>query len=86
MKLIMRTPDIDEGQYAWLVLALYIIAYDIIAITKGKRTLSTAFYTATTRMSRKIALATFWAYLTAHLFRWLPKEYDLFRRFLEASD
>ena len=82
----MRTPDIDEGHYAWLVLALYIIAYDVIAINKGKRTLSTAFYTATTRMSRKIFLATFWAYLTAHLFRWLPKEYDLFRRFLEASD
>ena len=82
----MRTPDIDEGHYAWLVLALYIITYDIIAITKGKRTLSTAFYTATNRMARKIFLATFWAYLTAHLFRWLPKEYDLFRRFLEASD
>ena len=82
----MRTPNIDEGQYAWLVLALYIITYDIIAITKGKRTLSTAFYTATNRMSRKIVLATFWAYLTAHLFRWLPKEYDLFRRFLDASD
>ena len=82
----MRTPDIDEGQYAWIVLAFYIITYDIIAITKGKRTLSTAFYTATNRMSRKIVLATFWAYLTAHLFRWLPKEYDLFRRFLEASD
>ena len=82
----MRTPDIDEGQCAWIVLALYIITYDIIAITKGKRTLSTAFYTATNRMSRKIVLATFWAYLTAHLFRWLPKEYDLFRRFLETSD
>ena len=82
----MRTPDIDEGQYAWIVLALYIITYDILAITKGKRTLSTAFYTATNRMSRKIVLATFWAYLTAHLFRWLPKEYDLFRRFLETSD
>ena len=82
----MQTPDIDEGQYAWIVLALYIITYDIIAITKGKRTLSTAFYTATNRMSRKIILATFWAYLTAHLFRWLPKEYDLFRRFLETSD
>ena len=82
----MRTPNIDEGQYAWIVLALYIITYDIIAITKGKRTLSTAFYTATNRMSRKIILATFWAYLTAHLFRWLPKKYDLFRRFLETSD
>ena len=82
----MRTPDIDEGHYASIVLAIYIIAYDIIAINKGKRTLSTAFYTATNRMSRKIFLTTFWAYLTAHLFRWLPKEYDLFRRFLEASD
>ena len=82
----MRTPDIDEGHYAWIVLAIYIIAYDIIAINKGKRTLSTAFYTATNRMSRKIFLTTFWAYLTAHLFRWLPKEYDLFRSFLEASD
>jgi hypothetical protein len=23
----------------------------------------------------------FWFYLTSHLFRWIPKKYDLFRRY-----
>ena len=74
--------DIDEGHYAWLGLVAYVIAYDAIAIVKGKRTLSNAFYTATGQRRTKLALIMLWGYLTAHLFRWLPKEYDLLRRLL----
>lgn len=74
--------DIDEGHYAWLGLVAYVIAYDVIAIIKGKRTLSNAFYTATNQKRTKLALIVLWGYLTAHLFRWLPKEYDLLRRLL----
>ncbi len=82
MKLIMRTPDIDEGQYAWLGLVAYVVAYDVVALLKDKRTLSGAFYSATTTKIGRVLLALLWGYLTAHLFRLLPKRYDLFRRFL----
>ncbi len=78
----MKAPDMDEGQYAWLGLIAYVIAYDIVAILKDKRTLSGAFYSATTNTIGRVVLATLWGYLTAHLFRLLPKRYDLFRRFL----
>ena len=74
--------DIDEGHYAWIGLIAYVIAYDAVAIVKGKRTLSNAFYTATGQRRKKLALIMLWGYLTAHLFRWLPKEYDLLRRLL----
>jgi hypothetical protein len=78
----MLMKDIDEGQYAWLGLIAYVIAYDVVALLKDKRTLSGTFYSATTNKIGRVLLAALWGYLTAHLFRLLPKRYDLFRKFL----
>lgn len=70
----------NTGAIAWSVLVAYIISYDIVALKSNRPTLSAAFYRATHwRVSRALLIA-FWGYLTAHLFRWMPEKYDLFRR------
>ena len=72
---------LDNGHFAWGVLVGYIVFWDIFAMKQGKSTLSTAFYLFSSSRAGKPALISFWFYLTAHLFRWIPKRYDLFRRF-----
>lgn len=71
----------DGGSTAWAGLVLYVIFYDTIAIKHNKSTLSAAFYKFSASKVGRPALTLFWFYLTSHLFRWIPKKYDLFRRF-----
>jgi len=68
-----------HGEAAWLVLALYVLTYDLVALKRKYSTLSACFYQATTHKGGRFLLIAFWLYLTAHLFRWLPKKWDLFR-------
>jgi hypothetical protein len=71
----------DFGGWAWLLLAAYITAYDIAAMRSGKHsTMSAAFYKFSSSKIGRPSLILFWFYLTSHLFRWMPKKYDLFRR------
>lgn len=68
-----------QGEIAWGLLATYVLIYDLIALKRKYSTLSSCFYRATTHKSGRVLLIAFWFYLTAHLFRWLPKKWDLFR-------
>jgi hypothetical protein len=71
----------DFGGWAWLLLAIYITIYDALAMRSGKHsTMSAAFYTFSSSKLGRPSLIIFWFYLTSHLFRWIPKRYDLFRR------
>ena len=72
---------IDWGAAAWAGLATYVTVYDLIAMKKQKSTLSAAFYSFSSSKIGRPTLVLFWFYLTAHLFRWIPKKYDLFRRY-----
>lgn len=72
----------DFGGVAWLVLAVYVAAYDMIALRSNKHsTLSATFYRFSSGKMGRPTLILFWFYLTSHLFRWIPKKYDIFRRF-----
>lgn len=67
------------GLIAWAGLAVYVIIYDVIASVVGIPTLSATFHRVSRARGWRLFLVGFWAYLTAHLFRWLPPRYDLFR-------
>jgi hypothetical protein len=67
------------GVIAWAGLATYVVIYDIIAVAVGVPTLSATFHRISITRRWRLFLVGFWAYLTAHLFRWLPPRYDLFR-------
>ena len=67
------------GTIAWAGLATYVVIYDIVAVLVGAPTLSATFHKFSVRRWGRVALIAFWSYLTAHLFRWLPPRYDLFR-------
>lgn len=85
----------DYSGGAWGFLVVFVVVWDLFAIwsqrtVKLKRhhhsTLSTRFYlwiTAQHANGKKHwkahLLIYFWCYLTAHLFKLLPKKYDLFR-------
>ena len=44
-----------------------------------------AAYDIIAMKTKNPTLITFWFYLTAHLFRWIPKRYDLFRKTFETT-
>jgi hypothetical protein len=68
------------GEIAWIGLVAYIIIYDILAIKTNRPTLSAAFHKASQSKMLQPLLVSFWFYLTAHLFQWIPKRYDIFRK------
>jgi len=72
---------VDVGLLAWGGLAVYIAIYDLVAIRVGQPTMSASFHRMSLRRLGRPGLVLFWAYLTGHLFRWLPERADLFRRF-----
>jgi hypothetical protein len=77
-----RSPaSVDVGLVAWGGLAVYIAAYDLVALRFGRPTMSASFHRISGRRVGRPVLVLFWAYLTGHLFRWLPRRWDLFRRF-----
>ncbi len=80
---LTRGRTIDWGAAAWAGLATYVTVYDLIAMRKQKSTLSAAFYSFSSSKIGRPTLVLFWFYLTAHLFRWIPKKYDLFRRYFD---
>lgn len=73
--------SVDWGLVAWGGLAIYIATYDLAAIRTKHSTMSASFHRMSVSRIGRPALVLFWAYLTGHLFRWLPRRADLFRRF-----
>ena len=71
----------DFGLVAWGGLVIYVALYDLAALHLGRSTLSASFHRLSVRRLGRVPLVLFWAYLTGHLFRWLPRRWDLFRRF-----
>ena len=74
---------LDYGGMAWMIMAAYIIAYDVFAMRTSRSTLSATFYKFSSSKLGRPSLILFWFYLTSHLFRWIPKKYDLFRRYFD---
>lgn len=74
-----------SGSLGWVGLVGYVVLFDVLAVVLGGQTLSSAFYQASTTVRRRVWLFGVWAYLTAHLFRWLPKRVDVFRRLDEVG-
>lgn len=80
---LTKGKNLDWGTAAWAGLVAYVVVYDIIAMRTKKVTLSTAFYSLSVSRAGRPLLILFWSYLSAHLFRLLPKKYDLFRRYFD---
>lgn len=68
-----------DGQRAWLGLVLYIMCYDIWAARSGRETLSMAFYEAIQHPARRWPTIAIWSFITAHLFKFIPDNYDPLR-------
>jgi hypothetical protein len=63
-----KQKDTISGDYAWLVLATSIAAYDIYAIkSKKAETLTKAFWRFTEKPSTSVVAYAAWGVLTAHL-------------------
>ena len=73
------------GTGAWAGLAAYVSVYDLFALRKQVPTLSTAFYSFSSSKIGRPILVFFWFYLTAHLFRWIPRKYDVLRTLTAAE-
>lgn len=57
-----------SGTYAWLALALSVVAYDAYAIkTKKAETLTRAFWRLTEKPIKAVLPVTLWTALSAHL-------------------
>ena len=68
-----------EGDRAWVGLACYIVAYDILAVATGRETLSQSYARALDHPLRRWPTTLVWVYLTAHLFRLIPRRLDPLR-------
>ena len=68
------------GDRAWVGLAAYIIAYDVFAGLTKRETLSMSFARALDAPVRRWPTIVMWVYITAHLFRLVPRRYDPLRR------
>ena len=62
-----------NGSVGWLVMLIYIVAWDCLA----SETLSDAFYKAIEHPFHKWWVITVWVAITLHLFKLIPKRYDL---------
>ena len=71
---------LNSGTKAWLGLVTYIAAYDVYAAKTGRETLSSAFYAAIKHPINRWPVILIWAYITAHLFKWIPDWCDPLRR------
>jgi hypothetical protein len=62
-----------KGGWGWLGLTIYIILWDFFATD----TLSSAFYRAVSHPIQRWFVITIWAVITLHLFKLIPKRFDL---------
>ncbi len=62
-----------NGNVGWLVMLIYIVAWDMLA----PETLSDAFYKAFSSPLHKWWVILVWVVITLHLFKLIPKKYDL---------
>lgn len=68
-----------RGAAAWIGLALYVATYDIAAYLRGWDTLSQA-YARALEDRRRWPVVIIWVYLTAHLWKVIPRQYDPLRK------
>lgn len=69
-----------EGDKAWILLACYVVTWDMVALLGDKETLSSSFARALDSPVRRWPTIAAWGYLTAHLFKAIPEKYDPLRR------
>lgn len=72
------------GLWAWGGIVAYVVIYDVFALRTRRSTLSAAFHHVSTVRRVNVGLVLFWFYLTGHLFRWVPRRFDMFRRVFGA--
>lgn len=70
---------ITAGGKAWIGLTAYVALYDSYAVLSRKDTMSTAFLNAIRHPRRRWPVILTWAYVTAHLFKFIPEKYDPLR-------
>jgi len=63
----------------WLTVAAVVTTYDLWAIRTGRNTMSACYCRADPAQRALVLAGT--GYLIAHLNGWMPKRYDLLRRF-----
>ena len=68
------------GDRAWLVMFLGVAAYDWWAAKTDHDTMSKSFGRALDDPARRWPTLAFWLYLTSHLTRVLPDQFDPLRR------
>lgn len=68
-----------RGAAAWIGLVLYVAAYDIAAYLRSWETLSQA-YARALEDHRRWPVVIIWVYLTAHLWKVIPRRYDPLRK------
>lgn len=64
------------GSYLWAGLAGYVIATDSYAALTGRETLSLAFAKGIHHPLHRPWVVVLWAYITAHLFSFIPRRWD----------
>lgn len=69
-----------SGGKAWIGLAAYVAAWDLIAIKTGRETLSSSFASAVKHPIRRWPVILTWAYITAHLHTICPPRLDVLSR------
>lgn len=68
-----------SGTKAWMGLAAYVLLWDLWAVKSKKETLSQAFCNGLKHPIKRWRIIALWAYITAHLFTWIPPKYDPLR-------
>ena len=77
----MKLGKPSPGDRAWMVLALGVLAFDTWAMLTGRDTMSQSYARALEDPRRRWPTLIFWGYLTGHLTRAVPREWDPLRRF-----
>lgn len=62
-----------NGSVGWLIMLVYIVVWDM----KADETLSDAFYRAFENPFHKWWVIAVWLIITLHLFKLVPKKYDM---------
>lgn len=76
----------DKGGAAWAGMAAGIAAYDYAAENRGWPTMSASFFNALHHPIHRWWVIGSWAFITGHLFAFIPRRLDPLRRWAHSPD
>lgn len=71
---------LSHGTKLWVGLVFYVVAVDSHAAISGRETLSSAWWGACKHPKHRWYVIPVWLYLSAHLHKLIPSEWDPLRR------